>query len=146
MTNEISHQKQWKWENSVATFLKYWGKTLLQFWREERDSQYFYTQQECLLKSKTRSSLMVQQVQGSALSPLWLRFDPWPRNFCMPWAWPKKEENQRQNKDVFRYSKAETLITSSHTLRSHRQKENYTRWKYGSTQRMKNTKKRYLCR
>ena len=28
--------------------------------------------------------------------PLWLRsllwhgFSPWPRNFCMPWVWPKK--------------------------------------------------------
>ena len=35
-------------------------------------------------------------VKDSVLSLLWLglllclRFDSWPRNFCMPWAWPKK--------------------------------------------------------
>ena len=23
---------------------------------------------------------------------LWLGFDPWPRNFHIPWAWPKKEK------------------------------------------------------
>ena len=23
---------------------------------------------------------------------LWHRFNPWPRNFCMPWAWPKEKE------------------------------------------------------
>lgn len=22
---------------------------------------------------------------------LWCELDPWPRNFCMSWAWPKKE-------------------------------------------------------
>ena len=21
---------------------------------------------------------------------LWYRFDPWPRNFHMPWVWPKE--------------------------------------------------------
>ena len=25
-------------------------------------------------------------VQDLELSPLWLRFNPWPRNFCMPWV------------------------------------------------------------
>ena len=35
-------------------------------------------------------------VKGLALSLLWLRsllrygFSPWPGDFCMPWAWPKK--------------------------------------------------------
>ena len=24
-------------------------------------------------------------VKDSMLSPLWLRLDPWPRNFCLPW-------------------------------------------------------------
>ena len=21
-------------------------------------------------------------------------FEPWPRNFCMPWVWPKKKEKK----------------------------------------------------
>ena len=29
-------------------------------------------------------------VKDLVLSLLWLRFNPWPENFCMPWAWPKK--------------------------------------------------------
>ena len=29
-------------------------------------------------------------VRDSALSLLWLRFDPWSGNFCMPLAWPNK--------------------------------------------------------
>ena len=43
-----------------------------------------------------RSSLVAQWVKDLALLLLWLwlqlrlGFDLWPRNFCMPWAWPKK--------------------------------------------------------
>ena len=29
-------------------------------------------------------------VKDPALLLLWCRFDSWPWNFCMPWAWPKK--------------------------------------------------------
>ena len=42
------------------------------------------------------SSLVVQQVKDPVLPLLWLRsllwhrFDPWPGNFCMPQAQPKK--------------------------------------------------------
>ena len=45
---------------------------------------------------KIGSSLMVQQVKDPTLSLLWLgsllwlRFDPWPGNFCMPQVQPKK--------------------------------------------------------
>ena len=35
------------------------------------------------------SSLVAQWVKDPALSLLWLRFDPWPRNFRMLWMWPK---------------------------------------------------------
>ena len=37
---------------------------------------------------------MAQQVKDLVLSLLWLRlllwlgFDPWPQNFCIPWAQP----------------------------------------------------------
>ena len=34
---------------------------------------------------------MAQQVKDPALSLLWPRFDPWPRNFHMPQAWKTKE-------------------------------------------------------
>ena len=33
---------------------------------------------------------MAQWVKDPVLSLLWHGFDPWPGNFCMPWAWPKK--------------------------------------------------------
>ena len=44
---------------------------------------------------------MVYQVKDPALSAqqlkslLWLGFDPWPRNFPMPWAWPKKKKKKK---------------------------------------------------
>ena len=45
------------------------------------------------------SSLVAQRVEDLAvlLLVLWLRllwheFDPWPENFCIPRAWPKKEK------------------------------------------------------
>ena len=25
---------------------------------------------------------------------LWCRFDSWPRNFCIPWVWPKKKKKK----------------------------------------------------
>ena len=43
--------------------------------------------QEC----KGRRSLLAQWVENPLLSLLWHRFNPWPRNFCMPWARPKKK-------------------------------------------------------
>ena len=27
---------------------------------------------------------------------LWCSFSPWPRNFCMPLAWPKKKEKKKK--------------------------------------------------
>ena len=46
---------------------------------------------------------MAQQVKDLALSllwlwlPLWHRFNPWARNFCMPWARPKKKKKKEKN-------------------------------------------------
>ena len=48
------------------------------------------------LKPRHWSSLVVQWVKGPALSLqwfgslLWRGLDPWPGNFDVPWAWPKK--------------------------------------------------------
>ena len=36
------------------------------------------------------SSLVAQQIKDLVLSVLWLRFEPWPWNFHMTWALPKK--------------------------------------------------------
>ena len=65
-----------------------------------------------LSQRKLRSALAVQQVKDLVLSLLWLRsklwhrFDPWPWNFHMPWAWQKKkgkamggEEESRERED-----------------------------------------------
>ena len=43
-------------------------------------------------------SLAAQWVKDLVLSLLWLKsllrhgFEPWPGNFCMPQAWPKKKK------------------------------------------------------
>ena len=42
---------------------------------------------------------VTQQVKDPVLLLLWHRFDPWPGNFCMPWARPKKKK-----KDDFKVS------------------------------------------
>ena len=42
-----------------------------------------------MIQRDSRSSLVVQWVKDLALLLLWCRFDHWPRNFCMLWAWPK---------------------------------------------------------
>ena len=41
-----------------------------------------------------RSSLVAQRVKDPVLSLLWLRFDPWPWNFCMLWVQPKKKKGK----------------------------------------------------
>ena len=43
------------------------------------------------LKRKSRSFLVAQQVKNLASSLLWCRFDPWPRNFHITMARPKKK-------------------------------------------------------
>ena len=55
--------------------------------------------QYLLIKEKKFwSSLLAQWIKDPVLSLqwlrllLWYRFDPWPRNFCMPWVWSKKRE------------------------------------------------------
>ena len=49
---------------------------------------------------KTWISLVAQWVKDLVLSLmqlwslLWHRFDLWPRNFHMPWAWPKEKKSE----------------------------------------------------
>ena len=49
---------------------------------------------------RVRSSLVAQRVKVLVLWLQWLwlllwhRFDPWPRDFHMPRAWPKKKERK----------------------------------------------------
>ena len=35
-------------------------------------------------------------VKESMLLLLWHGFDPWPRKFHMPWAWPKKKKKRKE--------------------------------------------------
>ena len=61
------------------TNFKFWGN-LKGIQRTERKS-----------KTKTCWEFLVDlAIKDLVLSLPWLRFDPWPGNFCMPWAWPKK--------------------------------------------------------
>ena len=46
---------------------------------------------------KLRSSpLVVQQTKDPVLSLQQLRLDPWPRNFCIPWALPKPKPTKQK--------------------------------------------------
>jgi len=53
------------------------------------------------LKWVKGSSLVAQQVKDPAChcrwlgSLLWLRFDPWPGTFYVPWAQPKKKKDPK---------------------------------------------------
>ena len=50
------------------------------------------------LKSVKGSSLVAQWVEDPVLSLLWCGFDPWLRNFHMPWMQPKKNKKKNKNK------------------------------------------------
>ena len=62
--------------------------------RQLSKTRYLFIMFPLKLK-KTRSSLVAQRVKDPALSllwfwlQLWCRLNSWPRNFCMPWSWPK---------------------------------------------------------
>ena len=43
---------------------------------------------------------MAQGIKDLVLSLLWLGFDPWPGNFCMPWMWPIKQTNKENTQGV----------------------------------------------
>ena len=38
-------------------------------------------------------------VKDSALSLMWLGLSPWPGNFHIPWAQPKKKKKKKKNSD-----------------------------------------------
>lgn len=35
-------------------------------------------------------------VKDPVFSPLQCGFDPWPKNFCMSWAWPKRKGKKKK--------------------------------------------------
>ena len=43
---------------------------------------------------------MAQWVKGTVLSLLWLRFDPWPWNFCMLWVGPKRKKKKKERMET----------------------------------------------
>ena len=59
-----------------------------QKWPQKRKKDQKKKKKELLL----RSSFVVQQIKDPALSLRWRRFDPWPGNFYMVQAQPKKKE------------------------------------------------------
>ena len=40
------------------------------------------------------------EVKDSALSLLWLRFNPWHGNFCMPQPWSRGKKTTRKSKRI----------------------------------------------
>ena len=72
----------------------YWALVICVF----KEFSYFSKVAELIFE------IVVQEFPGGlvvkdlALSLLWLRFDPWPRNFCMLQA---QSEKTKQNKELF---------------------------------------------
>ena len=46
---------------------------------------------------------------------LWHGFDPWPKNFHMPWLWPKKKKKEEEEEEE---KKAEKTIQTRENYRS----------------------------
>ena len=57
-------------------------------------------------------------VKDLALSLLWLRFYPWPRNFYMPWAWPKKKREREREREKYYVLKTNLVERKSTQLRA----------------------------
>ena len=58
-----------------------------------------------VVKNDERRSPGVQLVKDPALSLLWLGrqlwrgFNPWPQNFCLPWAHPPNDGRSRRGRE-----------------------------------------------
>ena len=58
-----------------------------------------------IFELEMRSFLLAQPVKDPVCSWKWLRlllwsgFHPWPQNFCMTWAQPKKKKERKLSKD-----------------------------------------------
>ena len=64
---------------------------------------YSLVLKEFITSSKEKmlgSPLVAQWVKDLALSLLWYGFDPWPGNFLMLWAWPKKKKKKKETKET----------------------------------------------
>ena len=51
-------------------------------------------------KKSTGVPAVLQHVNELALSPQERGFDPWLRNFHVPWVWPKKKKEKRERVHV----------------------------------------------
>ena len=56
--------------------------------------QRFYYSHESFLEKEFWDFPGGLAFKDSALSLLWLRFDPWPGNLCMPWVWSEKKKKK----------------------------------------------------
>ena len=58
---------------------------------------------------------MAQLVKDTVLLLLWRGFHPWPENFHMPWALPKKKKQKAKTQTVFKPNENEnTNIKTCH--------------------------------
>ena len=57
----------------------------------------FFKKREFLCGSVVKDLALPLLQLGSLL--LWCRFNPWPKNFCMPPAWCKKKKEREKEKD-----------------------------------------------
>ena len=75
--------------NAAIIIIAEWGLFTLKKKKKKKEEE-----EEEGKKIKALPSGLV--VRDSALSPLWLGFNPWPGNFCMPWAWPKEKKRRKR--------------------------------------------------
>ena len=57
---------------------------------------HFVSAADGTISRKSMSSLVAQQVKDPALLLLWLRHNPWSRNFCMPQIQKRKEKKRKK--------------------------------------------------
>ena len=60
---------------------------------------------------------VIQWVKDPALLQLWLRFDPWPRNFHILQVWLKNKERKKEKKEILRVDPSDLRGCEIHKAR-----------------------------
>lgn len=58
------------------------------------------TQVQSLTWSSGLKDVVLPQLRHRSL--LWFRFNPWPRNCCIPWVWPFKKKFTKETEPVWK--------------------------------------------
>ena len=113
--------------NTVLTYVNTYRELYNSYIQYREKELRFWAQVEADLITSLGSSPVAQQVQDPALSLLWLRllrcmrcvFNPWPRNFHIPWVQPKKKKKKKKKKkSSLVCALASFLASSSSVLRN----------------------------